>query len=130
MKNKTLMITIMILMSLLSGLPYWLDVIYGSETNNFLYNRFYFFLTGIAFLFSFYFLISEVEKINKEFWLMLLIIIPISVIVLTIKFGGAFPETENKLLRILSEPIAWVLIATLIGNLVLFFYKRNKPQMN
>lgn len=130
MKNKTLMVIIIILMALASSLPFWLDAISTSENNNFLYNAVFFGLTGIAYICSYGFLIVEVKKINDKIWLPLLIITTAGGFILATRFTGAFARTENKIIGIFAEPIIWLLIATLIGHLVLFFYKRNKQQLN
>lgn len=130
MKNKTLMVTIILLMALASSLPFWLDAISTSENYDSLYNAVFYGLTAIAFICSAGFLITEVKKINDKVWLLLLIIIPISSVFFGNIFGGAFVRMENRVAGILSEPIIWFLIATLIGHLILFFYRRNKQQMN
>ncbi len=126
MKNKTLMITIMILMALASSVPFWLDAISTSENNNLLYSAVFFGLTGIAYICSYGFLIAEVKKINDKIWLPLLIITTTGGYILAAKFTGAFARTEYKITAIFAEPIMWMLIATLIGHLFLFYYKRNK----
>ncbi len=131
MKNKRLVVTILIiiLMALLSSVPFWLDAIHTSEDNNALYGAIFYGLSGIAFLCSFAYLAFELKKINNKTW-MLLVILPISTILLSRISGGAFIRAENKVIGTFGEPIMWLLIATLIGHLVLFIYKRNKPQMN
>lgn len=130
-KNKRLMVTILIiiLMALASSVPFWLDAIHTSKDNNALYGAIFYGLTGIAFLCSFAYLAFELKKINNKSW-MLLIFLPMSIYWLSKISGGGFIESKNKMLGAFGEPIMWLLIATLIGHLVLFIYKRNKPQMN
>lgn len=131
MKNKRLMVTILIiiLMALVSSVPFWLDAIHTSNDNNALYGAIFYGLTGIAFLCSFAYLALELNKINNKTW-MLLLLLPMSLYWLGKISGGGFMGAKNKMFGAFSEPIMWMLIATLIGHLVLFIYKRNKPQMN
>lgn len=117
-------------MALISSVPYWIDAIYNSNDNSFLYTALLFWIILAAFICSAVFLIIEVKKINEKLWLMLLITIPISVVFLSRNFDSGSARIENKLAGIFSEPIMWLLIATLIGHLVVFIYKRNKPQIN
>lgn len=130
MKNKTLAVIFIVLMALAASVPFWLEAIQQSENNDFLYTAIIFWLTGIACVCSGVSLITELKKIDDKVWLLPLIIIPIGGFFLSRSFGGASVKIESKLAGIFSEPIMWILIATLIGHLVLFFYKQNKQQMN
>lgn len=132
MNSKTLKIILsfIILVLLIINLSYWADAVYNTDNNDFLYNVVFFWLTGIAFLCSFYFLVVDVKKINNKASMTLIVIILVGGFILNKNFGGTSTKIENKVIGIFSEPIMWLLIATLIGHLVLFIYKRNKPQSN
>jgi hypothetical protein len=97
--------------------------------DNILPKTLFFWLTGVALLFSCYFLFSKIREINNKIVPPLVTFIVISEVILNFKYGGAFIKAGD-FLSLFSEPIMWLLIATLIGHLILFIYKRNKPQMN
>lgn len=123
------MVIVIILMAIIPSLPFWIDANSSSENNNFLYTAIFFWITGIAYLFSFGFLVAEAQKINDKAWIPLTIIMVACGYILNRNFGGVSARIENKVTGIFSEPIMWLLIASLIGHLFLFIYKRNKPQM-
>ncbi len=116
-------------MALLSSVPFWLDAIHTSKGNNVLYSAIFYGLTGIAFVCSFGFLAFKLKKRNEKTWLLLLII-PMGGILLGRISSNGFMEAQNKVIGAFSDAMMWMLIATLIGHLVLFIYKRNKPQIN
>lgn len=130
MKNKTLTIILIVLMALAASVPYWKDAFYQSENNDFPYTAIIFWSALIAFVCSGAFLLIRVKRISDKVWMLLLAVIPLSGIFLSRNFGGASGKIENKLVGIFSEPVMWLLIATLVGHLVLSAYNRNKPRMN
>lgn len=130
MKNKTLTIIVILMMALLTSLPYWLDAVYNDDNGGFLYTAIFFWAVLAAFICSAVFLIIKVKKISEKVWLMLLITLPLIGVFVSRNFDSGTFRIENKLAGIFSEPIMWMLIATLIGHFILFIYKRNKPQIS
>lgn len=128
MKNKLLIITFFAIVVLVNALLFLSAGGNREGGNDFLYKTLFFWLTGAAFLFSCAFLFSGIRKINDKILLPFVIIIAATAgVFLNFKYGGSFSENWLGLFR---EPLLWMLIATLIGHLVLLFYKRNKQQMN
>lgn len=101
----------------------------GVGNNDFLYGSLLFGLIGMAFLYSWYFLFLKMRKINNKIVKPLVIILVILGTILNFKYGGTSVRIENIWIGIFSEPIMWLLIASLIGHLILFIYKRNNPQI-
>lgn len=77
MKNRTLAVILIILMALASSVPYWLDAIYQSENNGFLYTAVIFWLTAIACVCSTVFLFIGVKKVSDKVWLLLFLAVTI-----------------------------------------------------
>jgi hypothetical protein len=132
MNSKTIKIILgcVVLILLIINLSYWVEAINGADNSDFLRKSILFWATGITFLCSFYFLVTEAKKLNNKVFKFLVVAIIAGGLILNRYFGGASVEIESKLIGVFSEPIMWLLIATLIGHFVLFIYKRNNPQMN
>ncbi len=129
MKNKLLIIAIIAILLFVNTLIYR-SVGIGSENGDeFLYKILVFWLGGVAFLYSCYFLFSEIRKLNSKILKPLVLIMLVSGVALQLKYGGAFASADNWL-NLFREPIVWMLNATLISHLVLFIYKRNNQQLN
>ncbi len=56
------------------------------------------------------------------YFLFILLVIP--------KIGDALIIEKEGWLSLYKHPFVWLIIATLVGQLILSLYKRNKPQMN
>jgi len=129
MKNKLLIITFFAVVLLVNTLLFLFVGIDREDSSDILHKTLFFWLTGAAYLFSCYFLFSEIRKINDKILQPLVIITVAITVVLHFRYGGAFARS-GYLTDLFKEPLLWMFAATLIGNIVLFVYKRNKPQIN
>lgn len=127
--NKILLSVFTVLLFAAINLPYWLDVSDYQGNYNFTYKMIFFSLIGFLWILALYYFISELKKINGKIWKPVLIAFLAIGFLINYRYGGLFFISGDKIPSFIGQPIMWMLIATLVGNVVLFIYKRNKPQI-
>ncbi len=128
MKNKIVLLIVFSVLLLSNGL-WFIDSI-PSKENSFWLDFFSFCFIGIAFIFTFYFFNNELKKISDKIWKPLAILTIICGSLLINGYGSRTSVSEDGVLGLFKHPVTWMLMASAVGYLVLFFYNRNKPQSN
>ncbi len=129
MKNKIVLLIVFSILLLSNGLSF-IDSAQPSGEDPVWLDFFVFWLTGVAFMFMFYFFIDYLKRTNDKVWKPLGFLMIMIGFFLHLNYSDRFSVSEDGVVSLFKQPIMWMLIASVIGYLAVFIYRRNKQQIN